>query len=67
MWLAVDKEIAGEPCRVGLPGDWGIGIEIDPGEHVVRMRALAYAAHGRSREARAAVHRFVEVGDGPPS
>ena len=61
MGLLIDIEIAREARGVRLPGNRRVGIQVDAGEHVMRMRPLPHAPYSGAGETCADVDGVVQT------
>ena len=59
--LVVDEQVAGETRDTLSPGQGAIGIQVYTGHHVVGVRALPHAQHGRSGEPGALIDDVIEM------
>ena len=61
MRLAVHEQVAGEAGQPVLPRHWGVGIEVNAGQHIVGVRPLAHAGQGRAGETGPLVQHILEM------
>ena len=64
MGLVVHVQVAGEAGDAWCPGNRGVGIEVYPGQHVVRVRALSHTRQRSTGETRTHVDHIVKMGNG---